>query len=43
MVSLIAFRMLLAAGNWTDLLRNATPPVTLPLDGPTGFYRIVGR
>lgn len=33
----------LAAGDWTDLLPNATPPVTLPLPGPAGFHRIVGQ
>jgi hypothetical protein len=39
----VQFATNLAAGNWTDLLPNATPPVTLPLDGPIGFYRIVGQ
>ncbi|MGA2863416.1 MAG: immunoglobulin domain-containing protein [Verrucomicrobiota bacterium] len=33
----------LAAGDWTDFLPNATPPVTLPLAGQAGFYRIVGQ
>jgi hypothetical protein len=35
----------LAAGDWSDLLANATPPVTLPLPqaGQAGFYRIVGQ
>lgn len=33
----------LAAGDWTDFLPNATPPVTLPLTGQAGFYRIVGQ
>jgi poly(3-hydroxybutyrate) depolymerase len=33
----------LNAGDWTDFLPNATPPVTLPLDGQAGFYRIVGQ
>ena len=33
----------LAAGDWTDVLPNATPPVTLPLTGQAGFYRIVGQ
>ena len=33
----------LNAGNWTDFLPNATPPVTLPLDGEAGFYRILGQ
>ena len=33
----------LAAGDWTDLLSNAAPPVTLPLTDHAGFYRIVGQ
>ena len=33
----------LAVGDWTDILTNATPPVSLPLDGAAGFYRIVGQ
>jgi poly(3-hydroxybutyrate) depolymerase len=33
----------LAVGDWTDFPTNATPPVTLPLDGAIGFYRIVGQ
>jgi hypothetical protein len=33
----------LAAGDWTDFLPNATPPVTLPLTGQARFYRIVGQ
>ena len=33
----------LAAGDWTDFLPNATPPVTLPFTGQAGFYRIVGQ
>ena len=33
----------LAAGDWTDYLPNATPPVPLPLTGQAGFYRIVGH
>lgn len=35
----------LAAGDWSDLLNNATPPVTLPLPpaGQAGFYRILGQ
>ena len=33
----------LAAGDWTDFLTNATPPVSLPLTGQAGFYRIVGQ
>jgi hypothetical protein len=33
----------LAVGDWTNFLTNATPPVTLPLDGQSGYYRIVGQ
>jgi hypothetical protein len=33
----------LVAGDWTDFLLNATPPVSLPLDGAAGFYRILGQ
>jgi len=33
----------LAAGDWTDYLPNATPPVKLRLDGQAGFYRIAGQ
>ena len=33
----------LKTGNWTDFLPNATAPVTLPLDGQAGFYRILGQ
>jgi hypothetical protein len=33
----------LAAGDWTDFLPNATPPVTLPLAGQAGFYRVIGQ
>jgi hypothetical protein len=33
----------LDAGDWTDFLTDVTPPVTLPLDGQAGFYRIVGQ
>jgi prepilin-type N-terminal cleavage/methylation domain-containing protein len=33
----------LTAGNWTDFLSNAVPPVAVPFDGATGFYRIVGQ
>ena len=33
----------LATGDWTDLLSNIAPPVTLPLTGQAGFYRIVGQ
>ena len=31
------------AEDWVDDLPNPTPPVTLPLDAPIGFYRIVGQ
>jgi hypothetical protein len=30
-------------GAWTNFLPDATPPVSLPLDGTAGFYRILGR
>jgi len=33
----------LSAGDWTDFLTNATPPVSLPLTNPTAFYRLVGN
>lgn len=33
----------LAAGDWTDYLTDATPPMRLPLTGPAEFYRIVGQ
>jgi len=33
----------LIAGDWTDYLPDATPPVSLPLTGQAGFYRIVGQ
>jgi poly(3-hydroxybutyrate) depolymerase len=33
----------LAAGDWTDFLNDATPPVPLPLTGQAEFYRIVGQ
>jgi len=33
----------LSAGDWTDFLTNATPPVSLPLTNPTAFYRLVGK
>ena len=29
--------------DWNDFLPDATPPVSLPLDGTAGFYRITGR
>jgi hypothetical protein len=31
----------LGKGDWADLLTNAVPPLTLPLDGTAGFYRVV--
>jgi S-formylglutathione hydrolase len=33
----------LIAADWMDVLSDATPPVILPVTGPCGFYRIVGR
>ena len=33
----------LAVGDWTDFLTNVVPPVSLPLAGAAGFYRIVGQ
>ena len=33
----------LAAGDWMDFLNDATPPVSLPLTGQAGFYRLVGQ
>lgn len=33
----------LTAADWTDLLPNATPPVTVPLNAQAGFYRIIGQ
>jgi poly(3-hydroxybutyrate) depolymerase len=33
----------LAAGDWTDFLNDATPPVPLQLTGQAAFYRIVGQ
>jgi len=33
----------LAAGDWTNYLTDATPPVTLPPTGQQGFFRIVGQ
>jgi poly(3-hydroxybutyrate) depolymerase len=33
----------LAVGDWTDYQTDATPPVSLPLTGQAGFYRIVGK
>ncbi|MBI4657624.1 MAG: hypothetical protein HY735_02035 [Verrucomicrobia bacterium] len=33
----------LIAADWTDFLSDATPPVILPVTGPSGFYRIVGQ
>jgi predicted esterase len=32
----------LSGGAWVDLLPDATPPVSFPLDGTAGFYRIIG-
>jgi hypothetical protein len=33
----------LTAGDWVDVLTNAVPPVTLTLERPAEFYRIVGQ
>ena len=33
----------LTSGNWMDVLTNAVPPVTLTLERPAEFYRIVGQ
>jgi hypothetical protein len=33
----------LRAGDWVDVLTNAIPPVTLTLERPAEFYRIVGK
>jgi poly(3-hydroxybutyrate) depolymerase len=33
----------LAAGDWTDFLTNATPPVPVPITGHAGFYRVAGQ
>ena len=33
----------LTSGDWTDVLTNAVPPVTLTLERPAEFYRIVGQ
>ncbi len=33
----------LTSGDWTDVLTNAVPPVTLTLEHPAEYYRIVGR
>jgi hypothetical protein len=33
----------LGKGDWTDLLTNVVPPLTMPLEGTAGFYRIVGQ
>ena len=33
----------LTSRDWTDVLTNAVPPVTLPLEHPAEFFRIVGQ
>jgi hypothetical protein len=33
----------LGKNDWTDLLTNAMPPLTLPRDGTAGFYRLLGQ
>jgi len=34
---------LLAGTNWIDVSPNATPPLTLSLDQPVEFYRVIGH
>lgn len=33
----------LGQGDWVDLMTNATPPMVLPLEGQSGFYRVLGE
>jgi hypothetical protein len=33
----------LAVGDWTDFMTNATPPLSVPLTGQVGFYRVAGQ
>ena len=33
----------LAEGDWRDYLTDVTPPVSVPLTGQAGFYRVVGQ
>lgn len=33
----------LVVGDWTDFLTNATPPVSVPVTGQVGFYRVAGQ
>ncbi len=33
----------LVANDWSDLVPDAMSPVTLPMDGSAGFYRVVGH
>ena len=33
----------MVTGDWTDILIDAVPPLTLPLEGKAGFYRVVGQ
>jgi hypothetical protein len=33
----------LTMGGWVDVLIDATPPFTVPVGSPNGFYRIVGH
>jgi poly(3-hydroxybutyrate) depolymerase len=33
----------LVVGDWTDFLTNVTPPVSVPVTGQFGFYRVVGQ
>jgi hypothetical protein len=33
----------LGRGDWTELLTDASPPLTFPLDGEVRFYRVLGQ
>ena len=33
----------LSVGDWTEILTNALPPLTLPVERETEFYRVVGH
>jgi hypothetical protein len=32
----------LAKGDWERMLTNAVPPLSLSMEGKTGFYRVIG-
>jgi predicted esterase len=32
----------LSIGDWTGILTNAVPPLSLPVDGQPGFFRVIG-